>query len=252
MFPTDISANVPADIKGRILGEIRMKLERINENQIRCTLYKKDLEENHIKISEFAYGSGRARELFQDLMRQAENELGFESEHMPLMIEAVPERNGNLVLLVTRVEVPDELDSRFSTFAHQASEIRGDEEDEDAYESVETVPFRGLAVPQNKKEKDAGEGDLELVYRFPSLTEVIRFVQHIPYGSQVESSLYKDSEDGTYELLFTGKMDSGDRDRWKAILNEYALPDQRGRKLYIEEHDEPVLQKEALETLRKI
>ena len=43
-----------------------MKIEKINENQIRCTLTKEDLADRDIKISELAYGSGKTRELFQE------------------------------------------------------------------------------------------------------------------------------------------------------------------------------------------
>ncbi len=36
-----------------------MKIEKINENQIRCTLTRADLEDRHLKISELAYGPKR-------------------------------------------------------------------------------------------------------------------------------------------------------------------------------------------------
>ena len=64
----------------------------------------------HLRISELAYGSDKARELFQDMMQQAQFELGFETENLPLMIEAIPVSGECLVLLVTKVEDPEELD----------------------------------------------------------------------------------------------------------------------------------------------
>ena len=48
-----------------------MKIERTSENQIRCTLNKHDLMERQLKISELAYGSDKAKELFRDIMEQA-------------------------------------------------------------------------------------------------------------------------------------------------------------------------------------
>ena len=41
-----------------------MKLEKINENQIRCTLTREDLASRHIRLSELAYGSEKAKKLF--------------------------------------------------------------------------------------------------------------------------------------------------------------------------------------------
>lgn len=67
-----------------------MKIERLNENQIRCTLNKSDLASRQLKINELAYGSDKAKELFRDMMQQASYELGFEAEDTPLMIEAIP------------------------------------------------------------------------------------------------------------------------------------------------------------------
>ena len=67
-----------------------MKLEKISDNQIRCTLTKEDLESRHIRISELAYGSDKARALFQDMMKQARARFGFNADNIPLMIEAIP------------------------------------------------------------------------------------------------------------------------------------------------------------------
>ena len=67
-----------------------MKIEKINENQIRCTLTRADLEDRHLKISELAYGTEKAKSLFHDMMQQAAFEFGFEADYIPLMIEAIP------------------------------------------------------------------------------------------------------------------------------------------------------------------
>lgn len=38
-----------------------MKIEKLNDNQIRCTLNKHDLIDRELKISELAYGSEKAK-----------------------------------------------------------------------------------------------------------------------------------------------------------------------------------------------
>ena len=38
-----------------------MKIERVNENQIRCTLNQADLASRQLKISELAYGSEKEK-----------------------------------------------------------------------------------------------------------------------------------------------------------------------------------------------
>ncbi len=104
-----------------------MKIEKISENQIRCTLSNQDLAERELKISELAYGTDKAKALFRDMMQQASFEFGFEAEDIPLMIEAIPISRETLILVITKVEDPDELDTRFSKFSPENQNEDGDE-----------------------------------------------------------------------------------------------------------------------------
>ena len=115
-----------------------MKIERINDKQIRCTLYKKDLAERQLKLSELAYGSDKAKALFREMMQQASYELGFEAEDIPLMIEAIPMAGECLVLVVTKVDDPEELDTRFSKFT-KSLEVEMDEDDDDGSSPAQPV-----------------------------------------------------------------------------------------------------------------
>lgn len=49
-------------------------------------------------------------------MQQASYEFGFEAEDIPLMIEAIPVSADCIVLIVTKVDDPEELDTRFPNF----------------------------------------------------------------------------------------------------------------------------------------
>ena len=98
-----------------------MKIEKINDNQIRCTLTPEDLKARDIRISELTYGSGKARTLFRDMMKEALNHCGFRLDNAPLMIEATPDSGGNLTLIITKVKNPEEIDSRFAHFTGDPS-----------------------------------------------------------------------------------------------------------------------------------
>jgi len=94
-----------------------MKIELVNDNQIRCILTKEDLADRQLKLSELAYGSEKAKELFRDMMEQANFQYGFEANEVPLMIEAIPVSAESIILIITKVEDPEELDTRFANFA---------------------------------------------------------------------------------------------------------------------------------------
>ena len=80
-----------------------MKIEKISDNQIRCTLTKEDLDSHQIRISELAYGTDKAKKLFREMMQQAQIEFGFEADNIPLMIEAIPVNGESVILIVTRI-----------------------------------------------------------------------------------------------------------------------------------------------------
>ena len=94
-----------------------MKIEKVNDHQIRCTLTKSDLADRELKISELAYGTEKAKSLFRDMMQQASFEFGFDADDIPLMIEAIPLNSECIVLVITKVEDPEELDTRFGVDA---------------------------------------------------------------------------------------------------------------------------------------
>ena len=110
-----------------------MKIEKLNENQIRCTLTHADLAARHLKLSELAYGTEKAKSLFHDMMQQASFDFGFEAENIPLMIEAIPSSADSIVLIITKVEDPEELDTRFSKFTP------GGESDAQSTEALEKL-----------------------------------------------------------------------------------------------------------------
>ena len=56
-----------------------MKIEKLSETQIRCTLSKDDLDNRQMRLSELAYGTEKAQELFHDMIQQASYEFGFEA-----------------------------------------------------------------------------------------------------------------------------------------------------------------------------
>ncbi|MCL2853318.1 MAG: adaptor protein MecA [Defluviitaleaceae bacterium] len=90
-----------------------MKIERINENQVKIMLTRLDLDERNIKLGELAYGSEKAQELFRDIMEEAHMQCGFESENFPLMIEAIPYSQDSITIIVTKVQNPNDLEERF-------------------------------------------------------------------------------------------------------------------------------------------
>lgn len=133
-----------------------MKLEKLSDTQIRCTLSKEDLSQRQLHLSELAYGSEKAKELFRDMMQQASIELGFEADNIPLMIEAIPISNDCLVLVVTKVEDPDELDTRFSRF----SKINVDDSFDEDFSDIDDTDFEKMDFLDDEDDIDMDDEPL--------------------------------------------------------------------------------------------
>lgn len=147
---------VPADRLFFEKGSDFMKLEKLSDTQIRCTLSKEDLSQRQLHLSELAYGSEKAKELFRDMMQQASIELGFEADNIPLMIEAIPISNDCLVLVVTKVEDPDELDTRFSRF----SKINVEDSFDEDFSDIDDTDFEEMDFLDDEDDIDMDDEPL--------------------------------------------------------------------------------------------
>lgn len=241
-----------------------MKIEKVNENQIRCTLTREDLASRELKISELAYGTEKAKNLFRDMMQQANFEFGFEAEDIPLMIEAIPLNAECIVLIITKVEDPEELDTRFSRFAPSVTED-GDYDEDDDYNDHEDHQemldlFRRLretkadaaAEESGQKENAEDERQRTRVFRFDALRQVMSAAAVTGARFQGLSTLYKDERAQKYLLVLTqGDSDRDDFDRVSNMISEYgnlqrSMP--AGR-TFLEEHFEALATDNALKVL---
>lgn len=219
-----------------------MKIERISENQIKCTLNRSDLASRQLRMSELAYGTEKARGLFQDMMEQASTEVGFDANDLPLMIEAIPVSMDCIVLMITKVEDPEEVDTKFSSFTHINDLLSGiDEIDKEA-------PLAGI----NPVPEKASGAEIERLFSFDSFDTVVNFAHHVSGLYSGKNSLYKNNSDGRYYLLLS--QSSHTLREFGMICNtalEYGSrePASYARSAYLEEHFEKIIPEKALQSL---
>lgn len=257
-----------------------MKLEKISDTQIRCTLNKEDLMDRELRISELAYGSDKAKQLFRDMMQQAAYEFGFEAEDIPLMIEATPVSADCLVLVITKVEDPDELDTRFSNFTPYASsddDLEEEEEEEDAYADEILNCFEHLGELLGKREKSdssnkefvskqkdsqkqakANEEFIQLasslykIFSFRNLSELTNLARIIVPFYQGYNTLYKNPVDSKYYLVVhISKHTPEDFNKVCNIISEYGKSEKTNYAsiAYFKEHYEVIIADKAMQKL---
>ena len=255
-----------------------MKIEKINDNQIRCILTKSDLAQRAIKLSELAYGSEKAKGLFRDMMRQAQKELGFNAEDIPLMIEAIP-YSEHIVLIITKVEDPEELDTKFSNFApgvregdsaldDMISELSGAAEVLDLFKKIQdsvlpqAIPARDASVgtaAKDMSEEDYSEEtenpNLTRMFTFSSLAHVNKLAKLVGTHYRGANSLYKDDAYSTYILIVTkGTHTREEYNRFCNMVSEYGSmhKSKLATEHFLEEHFAPIIKDNALATLAEL
>lgn len=251
-----------------------MKIEKVNDHQIRCTLTKADLADRELKISELAYGTEKAKNLFRDMMQQASLKFGFEAEDIPLMIEAIPLNAECIVLIITKVEDPEELDTRFSKFAPSIHDDEGDNDEDNAspvsesasdvldlFKKIQESQFSEILDNETDELSQAAEEikniettnvDLTRIYSFHTLRDVTRLACVLKDYYTGKNSLYKDIRAGLYMLVLSKSSHTPEEfNKICNILSEYGSAEKSASatEAYLEEHLDVILKDHALQSL---
>lgn len=264
-----------------------MKIEKVNDNQIRCTLTREDLADRQLRLSELAYGTEKAKTLFRDMMQQAAYEFGFEAEDIPLMIEAIPLSSDTIILIITKVEYPEELDTRFSQFSQSGEDgmyasgsARYSDSDND-YETTGADDILDL-FKKIQEERKRAEGDLAKENKFvplekaitksvptdPESVPVIVDITKLFVFSKLDevgrlayilkgfyngcNVLYKNAVTRKYYLVISKSNHTPEEfNKVCNILSEYAHQEKFSSSIqaFFEEHYETILEKNALQIL---
>ena len=268
-----------------------MKIERISDNQIRCTLTSLDLSSRGINLAELAYGSEKARNLFREMIQQAAQEVGFEAEDIPLMVEAIPlssesimlsEDRGmastiplsseGIMLIVTKVEDPEELDTRFSKFspfaeaesenllsqlADEFLEGAGDLAKLLGQNGTEELKANVNTAAENTGTENAKAPQIQLrTFRFDSLDQISEAAKAAEDScDDIHNALYKKPSTRQYYLVLNNKdCNELDFSRVCNVLAEYAakLPNEYAGEAYYKEHYELMIGEKALQKLKNL
>lgn len=234
-----------------------MKIEKINNDKIKCTLSKKDLEMRNINVNELTYGSIKARRLFQDMLRQAKLQFDFDVRNSALLIEAIPISEEKIILNISKVEEPDELDTRFSRFSPMLPAY--DEEEPELNLSnfgISSITDKLEAIDDMNKNLEiqaSGSYEYTAYFIFDSLKDVICSARIVlPYFSG-KSSLKKLNEN--YLLLIQkGNIKNEVFGHICNILSDCGIqeePDAQ-RSYYYSRHLKTLIPDQAIESLAKL
>ncbi len=248
-----------------------MKIEKVNDHQIRCTLTREDLRTRELKISELAYGTEKAKDLFRDMMQQAACEFGFEAEDIPLMIEAIPLNSECIVLIVTKVEDPEELDTRFARFAPSVNEDTEEDDTDSAFPEIsdevmdlferihKSSPSQEKAAIREQGVSAGAESEKEeevyRIFAFSSINELTRLAHLFGETLNCQNMLYKNEQKNQYLLVINqGTLSAESFGKVCNTISEYGITTKAMQAgiAYMDEHYGCIIRENAIQKLAKI
>lgn len=225
-----------------------MKMEKISDTQIRVTLSHLDLQNRDIKIAELAYGSSKAQALFKDMMAQAYEDFGFETENVPLMIEAVPLSSESIMIVVTKVQDPSQIEEKLDAIGERPTHRTFKDPVEDRLTDLELMG----QIDSNTADQQPHSSDHPLMYCFKSLDDVSSLARHIQSLYFGDTVLYK-YNDRYFLILEQNEKSPTKQEFLMSILDEFGT---RGlssdlNDVFLKEHGSCLIAVNAIDVLAK-
>lgn len=229
-----------------------MKIERVDDKTVKCFLSNEELEEYDITYKDFVIRSEKAKEIVEEIIEQAEEEVGYQPPKFAfdLQIMVLPEKG--MVLTFSERE-PESGDAEFD--ANKAALIDCLKEMKDMIQEKKKAMYqegsgdgKGIREAQEAVQKARPEF---AVFAFAQLRDVLHFASVLPGNLRIESALYE--MDGSYYLYLTRGSASYKRySRTCVQALEFAglYAADAAKVEYLQEHAECLIADHAVKKLR--
>lgn len=237
-----------------------MKIEMLDDNVVSFILDRDEVIERKIDIKTSMYGSEKLKNLFEELITKAQNEVGFKVTS-PMLVEAVPFEDGSIEIIIKCENFEDELDSRFSTFtpyegANIGKEIMDaimgifDKVDVD----IKSKNNNGIINVSERLDLKKEE-DIAITFEFDDIDKATDACKNV-ITHEYKSKLYKDDKLKKFYLVLTinGNSDKNIIDDFNKTCNTLAeygkkLQGNNLTKAYFDEHYEIMISDDAVNKL---
>ncbi len=254
-----------------------MRFEKINENKLKIELSKEDLMERNIKLSDIAFGAENSRQVLHEIMAQAFEELDFEADNKPLVIEAVPTSGFSINIFITKIKDEQEFEESMTKVSNQGEknidglkllekfandfeqlinksgpDTLGDLASGKAKNANNKTPQ--MQNQDNNKAKDKSILEkTEIIYKFDALDNVIHLSKAINSDYKGKSTLYKHDEK-FYLLLNAKGYEKIDIVKLRLVLDEFGefVSTHKVAQGFLNEHGTVIVKTDVFKKLEQV
>lgn len=246
-----------------------MKIERVDENTIKCFISFEELEEYHVEYSDFITRTDKAQELMHEIIKQAHDEVGYQPPRFAFEMQIMMVPDQGMILTFSEKEPFDIHDKgKVNAFLDHLKDFMGKLNDyKDKLDGGKSIldefmkstqplkPAAPAASPEASEAKGKKEKPVEIneaVFAFANLVQVMAFADALPANIRITSELYK--MDGDYYMHITKGGASYDRySKVCVVALEFAelYRADVGCDEMLKEHGELLIAEKAHKKLRK-
>lgn len=226
-----------------------MKIERVDDKTVKCFLSNKELEEYEIDYKDFVMRSEKAKELVQEIMETAVEEVGYKPPRFAFDLQIMMVPDEGLVLTFSEKDPLDQLDSKDGEHLVQClqemKKILQRNKEKLQEQAAKNVPEeKGVQAPEMVRPEFA-------IFAFRNISRVIEYARILPANLRVKSALYKMNE-VYYLYLHKGaaSYERYSRACIQAIEFGALFGAEQDKVIYLQEHGECLIAEKALKKLR--
>lgn len=241
-----------------------MKIERVDENTIKCYISTEEMEKYQVEYTDFLSRTDKAQELMRTIMRQAKDEVGYRPPKFAFEMQIMMVPDQGMVLTFTEKEPFDTGDqAKMETFINSLKDfVEKLGKQKEKLENGDPIPpFLGGGAPAQtpvQPAQPAANGELppdykvlEAVFAFATISQIMDFVEILPPNTRIRSALYKMGE--TYYLHIqqgTASYDRYSRVCVRALEFGDLYRADKGCDEMLKEHGECLIAEKAVRKLR--
>ncbi len=246
-----------------------MKIERVDEKTVKCFLSNEELEEYDISYKDFVMRSDRAREIVEEIMAQAVEEVDYKPPQFAFDLQIMILPDQGMILTFTE-RTPEDLknSTNLMNYLREMRRILKEKLGLDgstiagllAQAMMTAAAGQGAAEPalpesqesaETSDKKEAIQKPRFAIFRFANMRSLCSYASVLPKNLRVISRLYQES--GTYYLYLERGSASYERYSRASIQalefgELYAATEDK--LVYLEEHGECLIGEKALTRLR--
>lgn len=235
-----------------------MRIERVDDKTVKCFLSNEELEEYEIDYKDFVLRSEKAREVVQEIIEQAEEEVGYKPPKFAFDLQIMMLPDQGLILTFSDRDPEVKESDQFIECLKEMKRIlqrTREKMNGEAPALPEGGTAEGQEAAQGAGQKSAKEQEAArpgfAVFVFADIGRIMEYVAMLPTNLQVESRLYE--MDGLYFLyLLKGRASYERYSRACVQALEFAglYAADESQVVHLEEHGECLIAEKAVRKLR--